>query len=97
MSNSRLMKKFEIVVGTPHLNHLIELLEKSGVRGYTIIKNIGDLEVDDVRHPDDVFLAEENVVVILACQEDLARRVLNELHPAMRGFDGMCLISDCYI
>ncbi|HLP82187.1 MAG TPA: transcriptional regulator [Nitrosomonas sp.] len=97
MTHSRLMKKFEIVVGTPHLNHLIELLENTGVRGYTIIKNIGDLNVDDACHTDNVSLAEENVVVILACKEDLARKVINELHPAMRGFDGLCLISDCYI
>ncbi len=97
MTHSRLMKKFEIVVGTPHLNHLIELLENTGVRGYTIIKNIGDLNVDDACYTDNVSLAEENVVVILACKEDLARKVINELHPAMRGFDGLCLISDCYI
>lgn len=97
MNTSILMKKFEIVVGAPHLSNLIELLEKSGVRGYTIIKNIGDFDLDDTRHPDDVLLAEENVVIILACKEDQARRVLNELHPVMRGFDGMCLISDCYI
>lgn len=97
MNTSILMKKFEIVVGATHLNNLIALLEKSGVRGYTIIKNIGDFDLDDARHPDDVLLAEENVVIILACKEDQARRVLNELHPAMRGFDGMCLISDCYI
>lgn len=97
MSNSLLMKKFEIVVGAAHLNNLIDLLDRSGVRGYTIIQNIGDRDTQDVQYPDDISLDEKNVVIILACKEDLARRVLNELHPAMRGFDGMCLISDCYI
>ena len=53
--------------------------------------------MDDACHKDNVSLAEGNVVVILACKEDLARRVINELHPGMRGFDGLCLISDCYI
>ena len=43
MNDSTIMKKFEIVVGTEYLNQLVELLERSEVRGYTTIKNAGGL------------------------------------------------------
>ena len=48
------------------------------------------------RNPDDVLITDENAVTIFACKEDQAQKVLNELQPAMKGFGGMCLISDCH-
>jgi nitrogen regulatory protein PII len=96
MNNTIAMKRFEIVIGIEQLEQLTELLEKCGVRGYTVIKNAGGLGSRGTRDPDDVLMEEENVVVVLACKEDQAQRVLNELRPVMKGFGGMCLISDCY-
>ena len=75
MNNTITMKRFEIVLGIEQLEDLMDLLEKSGVRG-------------------DVLMEQENIVVILACKEDQAQRVVNELRPALKSFGGMCLISD---
>ncbi len=91
------MKRFEIVIGAGYLDQLIELLERSGLRGYTVIKNAGGFGSHGKRNPDDVLIADENAVIILACNEDQAQAVLNELQPAMKGFNGMCLISNCYV
>lgn len=96
MNNSILMKKFEIVIGIEHLSHLIELLERSEVHGYTVIKNAGGVGTQGTRNPDDVLISNGNAVIILACKEDHAQKVLNELQPAMKNFDGMCLISNCH-
>ncbi len=95
MNSSIVLKKFEIIVEIEHLEQLIELLERSGVRGYTVIKNAGGLGVRGIRNPHDVLLPYENRVTIFVCKEELAQQVLDELRPAMRGFGGMCLISDC--
>ena len=95
MNNTIAMKRFEIVIGIEQLEQLVELLEKVGVRGYTVIKNVGGYGSRGARNPDDVLMEEENVVVVLACKEDQAQRVLNELRPVMKGLGGMCLISDC--
>jgi nitrogen regulatory protein P-II 1 len=95
MNNTIAMKRFEIVIGIEQLEQLMEILERCAVRGYTVIKNAGGYGSRGTRDPDDVILTDENVVVILACKEDQAQKVLNELRPAMKGFGGMCLISDC--
>lgn len=95
MKHSISMKRFEIVIGIEHLNCLIDLLERTEVRGYTIIKNAGGIGSRGMRNPDDVLITDENAVIILACQEGHAQKVLNELQPAMRDFNGMCLISNC--
>lgn len=96
MDDSIVMKRFEIVIGTEYLDQLTELLERSEVRGYTVFKNAGGIGSRGIRNPDDVLTPAENIVVILACKEDRAQKVLNELGAAMKGFGGMCLISNCH-
>ena len=96
MNNTIPAKRFEIVIGIEQLEQLIELLERSDVRGYTIIKNVGGYGTRGIRNPDDVLMTDENVLVILACKEDQAQKVLDELGPVREEFGGMCLISDCH-
>lgn len=96
MNDSIVMKRFEIVVGIEQFDQLIELLKRSGIRGYTVIKGVGGLGKRGIRNPDDVLLTDENALIIFACKEDQAQKALDELRPAMKGFGGMCLISDCH-
>jgi len=95
MNNTIAMKRFEIVIGIEQLDQLMGLLEKTEVRGYTVLKNAGGYGSRGTRRPDDVLMTEENAVVILACKEDQAQKIVNELRPAMKSLSGMCLISDC--
>ena len=95
MNNTIAMKRFEIVVGIEQLERVTELLEKCSVRGYTVLKNAGGLGSRGVRDPGDVLMEQENVMVVLACKEDQAQKVLNEIRPALKGLGGMCLISEC--
>ncbi len=95
MNNSIPMKRFEIVVDEERLNELIALLGSTGVRGYTFIKHTGGLGSRGERRPDGLFLQEENAMVILACQEEQAQKVVASLRPKLKEFGGMCLISDC--
>lgn len=96
MNSMILMKRFEIVIGIEQFEQLIEILEKSGIRGYTVIRNAGGYGSRGTRNPDDVLMADENVSVILACHADEAQKLLDELRPARKGLGGMCLVSDCH-
>ena len=96
MSDSIVMKRFEIVTGVEHLDQLIELLKRTEIRGYTVLKDAGGFGSRGIRNPDDALITDENAVTIFACKEDQAQKVLNELRPVMKGFGGMCLISDCH-
>lgn len=95
MDNTITMKRFEIVIGIEQLEHLTEILDRCAVRGYTVLKNAGGLGSRGMRDPSDVLLEQENVMVVLACKDDQAQRVVNELRPALKSLGGMCLISDC--
>ena len=83
MNKTIAMKRLEIVIDVEKLNDLIALLDSAGVRGYSFIKNTGGLGSRGERRPDGLFLQEENVMVILACQEDQSQKVVKALSPKL--------------
>ena len=89
------MKRIEIVIEEEELDNLIALLRSADVRGYTVIKPAGGLGSRGERKPDEPFLKENNAVVILACEEKQAERLIMTLRPKLKDFGGMCLVSDC--
>jgi nitrogen regulatory protein PII len=89
------MKRIEIVVTDESLNDLIELFREAKVRGYTVIRKAGGLGSRGERNPEYYPLEEENAVMVLACEEEQAEKLIMMLRPKLKEFGGMCLISDC--
>lgn len=95
MDNTISLKRLEIVVSKNKFSKIASLFSRSDVRGYTIIKHAGGLGSRGPVENGDVTLNDGNVVVILACQEQKAQKVLAEIQPIMEELGGICLISDC--
>jgi nitrogen regulatory protein PII len=89
------MKRIEIVVTDESLNDLIELFREAQVRGYTVIRKAGGLGSRGERNPEYYPLEEENAVMVLACEEEQAEKLIMMLRPKLKEFGGMCLMSDC--
>ena len=89
------MKRIEIVVDEESLEELIRLCREAKIRGYTVIKKAGGLGSRGERNPDDYSLEEENAVMVVACEENQAERLIMLLRPKLKDLGGMCLISDC--
>ncbi len=89
------MKRIEIVINEDSIDELLEMLHTTDVRGYTVIKKAGGLGSTGMRDPDDYALKENNMIIVLACKEDQAENVIMTIHPRLKEFGGMCLISDC--
>lgn len=89
------MKRIEIVIDEEALGKVLGLLRTAGVRGYTFMKQAGGLGSRGERRPDDIALEEKNAVLILACEENQAERLIMALRPRLKEFGGMCLVSDC--
>lgn len=89
------MKRIEIVINEDSLDDLLKLFRDADVRGYTVIKKAGGLGSTGERDPDDYVMEQHNAVMVLACEEDQAEKVIMTLYPKLKDFGGMCLISDC--
>jgi nitrogen regulatory protein PII len=89
------MKRIEIVINEESLDDLLKLFRDANVRGYTVIRRAGGLGSTGERDPDDYALEQPNAVMVLACEADQAEKVIMMLHPRLREFGGVCLVSDC--
>lgn len=89
------MKRIEIVIDEESLNELIDLCQKAEIRGYTVIKRAGGLGSRGARDPEDYPLEEENAVMVIACPEHQAEKLITLLRPRLKELRGMCLVSDC--
>lgn len=89
------MKRIEIVITGESLDHVVKMFKDANVRGYTVIKGAGGLGSTGERNPEDYFLQEPNAVMVVACEENQAEKIIQILQPELKRFGGMCLVSDC--
>ena len=89
------MKRIEIVVDEEALKELIDLCQEARIRGYTVIKKAGGLGSRGERNPEDYVFEAENAVMVIACEENQAERLIMLLRPKLKELGGMCLVSDC--
>ncbi len=88
------IKRVEIIIDSVEIEKLKTLLDKKGVNGYTIIKNItgkGDRGVKSGDGLTDVF---NNVYVLIACTDKEMDLFVDDLRKLLKKFGGICLVSD---
>ncbi|WP_287127471.1 P-II family nitrogen regulator [Candidatus Cyanaurora vandensis] len=88
------VKRIEIVVDSVELNRLVEVLEESQLKGYTVIKDVLGRGLHGLRDGGDLTDVLTNVYVLVACNEDQVHPLIEQLRPILTRFGGICLISD---
>jgi nitrogen regulatory protein PII len=92
------LKKLEIILGGEHQTHATDVLDRAGVKGYTIINNLsgkgshGFHEGHLMFNEDDVL-----VMIIAAVPESLVRPILEGLAPFYNEHSGVVFISDIHV
>lgn len=88
------MKKVEIVVDTLHLNKILELLEREGVSGYTVIKDVLGKGESGIRAGDELTDVFKNSYLFTICSDEMAQNIAQKIEPLLRKYGGICVISD---
>lgn len=89
------MKRMEIVINEEWLDDLLIMLRDASVRGYTVVKRAGGYGSTGERDPHDYSLEEPNAIIVAVCEEDQAENFIMMIYPRLRGFGGVCIVSDC--
>jgi nitrogen regulatory protein PII len=89
------MKRVEIVIDALELSAVGQVLDRCGVSGYTVIREVTGKGDRGDRSGDDLTGALRNGYVLCACTEAQARAVTDAVRPILRRFGGVCLVSDC--
>ncbi len=90
------VKRVEIVTDAIELDRVLELLDQSGVSGYTVIRHVEGKGQRGVRSGDDLTRVFQNSYVLAACTQDEVARVVAAVRPVLQRVGGMCLVSDAH-
>lgn len=92
------LKKLEIILGGEHQAFATDLLDRAGVKGYTIVNNLsgkgshGFHEGHLMFNEDDVL-----IMIIAAVPEELVKPILEGFAPFYNEHSGVVFISDIQV
>jgi nitrogen regulatory protein PII len=88
------VKRLEIISDSVELEKIVEILKKSGVSSYTVIRNVGGAGVKGTISSDLDMMGMENDYVLAICPPENVEAIAESLKPIFNRFGGVCLISD---
>ena len=92
------MKKVEIIVRGEDLDFVIDLLEKAGISGYTIIHNISGKGSHGFHEGHLLFNEEDVLVMVISVMpEEKAKAILEGLTPFFNKHSGVVFVSDTMV
>jgi nitrogen regulatory protein PII len=88
------VKKIEIIIDYLDLPKVVSNLRELGIKGYTVIRDASGTG-DRGERAGDGFSGEfNNSLILIACSEAEATRVIDSIRPMLKRFGGVCLVSD---
>ena len=93
----RAVKKVEIIVNSFELQNIVQALEKAGVSGYSVIKDVTGRDERGVRNDDELTGVFKNVLVTTVCSEEQLSSIVEVVSPILKRYGGTCLVSDAQL
>ncbi|MBV8882518.1 MAG: P-II family nitrogen regulator [Chroococcidiopsidaceae cyanobacterium CP_BM_RX_35] len=87
-----LVKKIEIIANSFELGRILDSLNKSGVHGHAVIRNVAGKGLREGEDLDMTML--DNVYIIAFCMPEQIKTVVGNVRPLLNKFGGTCYISD---
>lgn len=90
-------KKVEIIVESPRVPAIIEMIEAAGATGYTVVHDVAGKGARGVR--DDAVLTDvfRNTLIIVVAAEEIAGRIVERSQPLLEHYAGIVLVSDVQV
>jgi nitrogen regulatory protein PII len=88
------MKRIEIIANSFELSKILESLDKSGVHGHAVIRNVTGRGLRGEATEDLDMTMLDNVYILAFCVPDQIKPVVENLRPLLNKFGGTCYISD---
>ncbi len=91
------MKKVEVIIESIYLKRLVELLKKSEVTGYTIIKDIEGYGGHGLKTADEANDLLSNTYIFTLCEEEKIEKLIEKIRSFINKYGGKCIISDSLV
>lgn len=88
------VKRIEIIANYVELGKIVEGLDRAGVPGYTVIRDVAGKSNRGNGAHDLAMTMLDNVYVIAFCNSEKITAVAEKIRPILNKFGGTCFISD---
>ncbi|MBH8573918.1 P-II family nitrogen regulator [Nostocaceae cyanobacterium CENA369] len=88
-----LVKKIEIIANSFELSRILDGLDKSGVHGHAVIRNVAGKGLRGTAEDLDMTML-DNVYILAFCMPEHVKPVVENIRPLLNKFGGTCYISD---
>lgn len=88
-----LVKKIEIIANSFELGKILDGLDKSGVQGHVVIRNVAGKGLRGGTEDLDMTML-DNVYILAFCMPEQIKPVVENIRPLLNKFGGTCYISD---
>ena len=90
------IKKIEIITDYAFLNRLLQLIDATGVSGYTILKDVAGKGLRGTKDGHGIAGGFKNCYIMACCDEKEARKVVEAVRPLISRYGGICIVSDAH-
>lgn len=87
-------KKIEIVANALELGRLLEALDRAGVAGYTVIRNVIGKGSHGSASDDLEMTTLSNVYVMMVCEDEQVEAIATALRPILKKYGGVSFVSE---
>ncbi|MBD1866511.1 P-II family nitrogen regulator [Oculatella sp. FACHB-28] len=88
-----LVKKIEIIANSFELGKILDSLNKSGIHGHAVIRNVAGTGLRDGTEDLDMTML-DNVYILAFCMPEQIKTVVENVRPLLNKFGGTCYVSD---
>ncbi len=89
----QLIKRIEIIANSFELSKILSKLDKSGINGHAVIRNVAGKSLREGSEDLDMTML-DNVYILAFCTPDRIETVVENLTPLLSKFGGTCYVSD---
>jgi nitrogen regulatory protein PII len=88
------VKKIEIIANALELSKILDGLNRSGVHGHAVIRNVAAEGLRGETVEDLDMMMQDNVYIIAFCMPEQIKPVIENIRPLLNKFGGTCYISE---
>ncbi len=88
------IKRVEIVTDSLEMNEVIEAVNRLGISGYTLVKDVLGKGERGLQSGDELTGVFKNSLLLVACEAEKVSSLVETIRPILKKRGGICLISD---
>src|SRR5688500_1331676 len=88
------VKRIEIIIDAREMREICRMLEKLGIEGYSVVREVTGRGDRGVQSGDELTGACTNSLLLTTCAPERVTEVVEAIRPILRQRGGVCLISD---